>query len=112
MKSLLLTLLLTSGLLLSESSSATTAPIAAPDTLRTTFASESPHSAAQQPAAQQPATQQPSAPQPSVKDPTFTVKLHGTVRAKFEYQPDLGQSRFQVRNARFSLSGSVTRAVD
>ena len=112
MKSLLLTLLLTSGLLLSESSSATTASNAVPDTLRTTFASESPHSAAQQPAAQQPATQQPSAPQPSVKDPTFTVKLHGTVRAKFEYQPDLGQSRFQVRNARFSLSGSVTRAVD
>ncbi len=42
----------------------------------------------------------------------FTVQLHGTVRAKFEYQPDLGQSRFQVRNARFSVSGSVTRAVD
>ena len=42
----------------------------------------------------------------------FTVHLHGTVRAKFEYQPDLGKSRFEVRNARFSLSGSVTRAVD
>ena len=112
MKSLLLTLLLTSGLLLSESSSATTASNAVPDTLRTTFASESPHSAAQQPAAQQPATQQPSAPQPSVKDPDFTVKLHGTVRAKFEYQPEIDQGRFEVRNARFSLSGSVTRAVD
>ena len=39
-------------------------------------------------------------------EPAFTVQLHGTVRAKFEYQPDLGQSRFQVRNARFSVSGS------
>lgn len=45
-------------------------------------------------------------------EPAFTVQLHGTVRAKFEYQPDLGQSRFQVRNARFSVSGSVTRMVD
>ncbi|WP_346702361.1 porin [uncultured Alistipes sp.] len=45
-------------------------------------------------------------------EPVFTVQLHGTVRAKFEYQPDLGQSRFQVRNARFSVSGSVTRVVD
>ena len=45
-------------------------------------------------------------------EPVFTVQLHGTVRAKFEYQPDLGQSRFQVRNARFSVSGSVTRMVD
>ena len=45
-------------------------------------------------------------------EPAFTVQLHGTVRAKFEYQPDLGQSRFQVRNARFSVSGNVTRVVD
>lgn len=50
--------------------------------------------------------------QTAKKEPAFTVQLHGTVRAKFEYQPDLGKSRFQVRNARFSLSGSVTRLVD
>lgn len=49
---------------------------------------------------------------PRASESAFTVQLHGTVRAKFEYQPDLGQSRFEVRNARFSLSGSVTRAVD
>ena len=98
MKSLLLTLLLTSGLLLSESSSATTAPIAAPDTLRTASASASPQSSA--------------APQPAVEAPDFTVKLHGTVRAKFEYQPEIDKGRFEVRNARFSLSGSVTRMVD
>ncbi len=46
------------------------------------------------------------------KEPTFMVQLHGTVRAKFEYQPDLGKSRFEVRNARFSLSGSVTPLVN
>lgn len=41
----------------------------------------------------------------------FTVQIHGTVRGKFEYQPEIGKSRFQVRNARFSLSGNVTPIV-
>lgn len=53
-----------------------------------------------------------AAAQPVSKEPTFTVQLHGTVRAKFEYQPDLGQSRFEVRNARFSLSGQATPIVN
>lgn len=43
--------------------------------------------------------------------PAFTVRLNGTVRAKFEYQPDIGKGRFEVRNARFSLSGNVTPTV-
>ncbi len=42
------------------------------------------------------------------KKPVFTVGLHGTVRGKYEYQFDMGKGRFQVRNARFSLSGNVT----
>ena len=54
----------------------------------------------------------PASPRIVSKDSTFTVQLHGTVRGKFEYQPDLGKSRFEVRNARFSLSGSVTPLVD
>lgn len=62
------------------------------------------------PAADAPTT--PSASAPAAKEPTFTVQLHGTVRAKFEYQPDLGKSRFEVRNARFSLSGQVTPLVN
>ena len=37
----------------------------------------------------------------------FTVQVHGTVRGKFEYQPDIDKGRFQVRNARFSLSGNL-----
>lgn len=49
---------------------------------------------------------------PVRKEPLFTVRLHGTVRGKYEYQPDLGKSRFEVRNARFSVSGSVTPWVD
>lgn len=44
--------------------------------------------------------------------PGFTVRINGTVRAKFEYQPELGEARFEVRNARFGLSGSVTPVVD
>ncbi len=38
----------------------------------------------------------------------FTVKVHGTVRGKFEWQPTEDDARFEVRNARFSLSGNVT----
>lgn len=49
---------------------------------------------------------------PARKEPLFTVRLHGTVRGKYEYQPDLGKNRFEVRNARFSVSGSVTPWVD
>ena len=37
----------------------------------------------------------------------FTVQVHGTVRGKFEYQPDIDKGRFEVRNARFSLSGNL-----
>lgn len=42
----------------------------------------------------------------------FSVRINGTVRAKFEYQPDIDKGRFEVRNARFGLSGSVTPVVD
>lgn len=31
--------------------------------------------------------------------------IHGTVRGKFEYQPALGATRFEVRNARVSVDG-------
>lgn len=37
--------------------------------------------------------------------------IHGTVRGKYEYQPQMDAGRFQVRNARFSLSGNVSRYV-
>lgn len=38
-------------------------------------------------------------------------ELHGTVRAKYEYQPPIDAGRFEVRNARFSLSGQVSPIV-
>ena len=41
----------------------------------------------------------------------FTPEIHGTIRGKYEYQTGEHEGRFQVRNARFSLSGKVTDAV-
>ena len=41
----------------------------------------------------------------------YLPEIHGTVRAKYEYQPQIRSGRFQVRNARFSLSGDVGRYV-
>ena len=40
--------------------------------------------------------------------PSYLPELHGTIRSKYEYQPDIDAGRFEVRNARFSLSGKVT----
>ena len=37
----------------------------------------------------------------------YLPEIHGTIRGKYEYQIDENESRFQVRNARFSLSGNV-----
>lgn len=37
----------------------------------------------------------------------YRPEIHGTIRGKFEYQPQADKVRFQVRNARFSLSGKV-----
>lgn len=40
-----------------------------------------------------------------------TPKVHGTLRGKYEYQTEEGEGRFQVRNARVSLEGNVTKIV-
>lgn len=37
----------------------------------------------------------------------YIPEINGTVRAKYEYQPEMNAGRFAVRNARFSLSGQV-----
>ncbi len=37
--------------------------------------------------------------------------IHGTLRAKYEYEPDEGAGRFEVRNARVSVEGAVVTAV-
>ena len=43
---------------------------------------------------------------------TLKPEIHGTVRGKYEYQPEIDASRFQVRNARFSISGYVHPLVE
>ncbi len=40
-----------------------------------------------------------------VKD--YLPEIHGTLRGKFEYQTKMKASRFEVRNARISLTGNV-----
>ncbi len=41
----------------------------------------------------------------------LTPHIHGTIRGKYEYQPDDHAGRFEVRNARFSVEGKVASAV-
>ncbi len=42
----------------------------------------------------------------SVK-PAYLPEIHGTIRAKYEYQPQISAGRFEVRNARFCLEGRI-----
>jgi hypothetical protein len=44
--------------------------------------------------------------------PDVTVIPTGTVRTKFEWQPGEGNSRFDVRTARFGIGGTVYRRLD
>ncbi len=37
----------------------------------------------------------------------YLPEIHGTIRAKYEYQTGMGAGRFEVRNARVSLTGNV-----
>lgn len=37
----------------------------------------------------------------------YLPEIHGTIRGKYEYQPQMDASRFEVRNARFSVTGNV-----
>lgn len=33
--------------------------------------------------------------------------IHGTIRAKYEYQPEIDKGRFEIRNARISVEGKI-----
>ncbi len=37
----------------------------------------------------------------------YAPQFHGILRGKYEWEPDLGASRFEVRNARLSVEGSL-----
>lgn len=41
----------------------------------------------------------------------YRPEVHGTLRGKYEYQTVREEGRFEVRNARFSLTGKVAEAV-
>lgn len=41
----------------------------------------------------------------------FKPEIHGTIRGKYEYQTSEQEGRFEVRNARFSITGKVVDAV-
>lgn len=41
------------------------------------------------------------------KQNDYLPQLHGILRGKFEYEPDLDAGRFEVRNARLSVSGKL-----
>ncbi len=43
--------------------------------------------------------------------PSWLPDVSGTIRAKAEYQPNEGEGRFEVRNARIALDGNVLPAV-
>ncbi len=45
---------------------------------------------------------------------TFTTQptINGTIRGKYEYQPQDAKGRFEVRTARISATGSITEKVD
>lgn len=44
--------------------------------------------------------------------PDWFPSLSGTIRAKMEYQPNEGESRFEVRTARIALDGFVTPIIE
>ena len=41
------------------------------------------------------------------QEKVYAPQLHGILRGKYEYSPDLNASRFEVRNARLSVSGKL-----
>lgn len=41
------------------------------------------------------------------KKNSYIPEIHGTIRAKYEYETTLGKGRFEIRNARMSLDGKI-----
>ena len=42
----------------------------------------------------------------------YMPRINGTIRAKYEYQTEEGESRFEVRNARVSITGNVLPIIE
>lgn len=41
----------------------------------------------------------------------YLPEIHGTIRAKYEYEPDISEGRFEIRNARMSVEGKIILVV-
>ena len=41
----------------------------------------------------------------------YLPEIHGTIRAKYEYEPQISKGRFEIRNARINVEGKVIPAV-
>ncbi len=41
----------------------------------------------------------------------YIPDIHGTIRAKYEYEPPVGKGRFEIRNARIGLEGMIIPVV-
>ena len=37
----------------------------------------------------------------------YIPEIHGTIRAKYEYEPNISKGRFEIRNARMSVEGKI-----
>lgn len=44
---------------------------------------------------------------PDITKNEYRPEIHGTVRAKYEYEPQIEKGRFEIRNARLSVEGKV-----
>lgn len=42
---------------------------------------------------------------------SWLPEVHGTVRSKYEYEPQISKGRFEVRNARLGVQGKITPAI-
>lgn len=42
---------------------------------------------------------------------SFRPEIHGTIRAKYEYEPPIDKGRFEIRNARLSVEGKIIPVV-
>lgn len=47
----------------------------------------------------------------AIEPSSLIPEIHGTFRGRFEYEPDSEMQRFQVRNARVSVSGQIAEPV-
>lgn len=48
---------------------------------------------------------------PSASASQYRPEIHGTIRAKYEYEPPFDKGRFEIRNSRISVEGKIIPSV-